>query len=161
MRSLAEHAAASKLKCQECGRFFENFSSSAGCPMGHGRLRPKLNYVELEEIETARQPKEQRKMDFLGDSYRRCAHCNRFLANGFDVRWKQGSGKNWRKFTLTLYCTQCGRGIGPVAKSNMPEDKSLIPPLPDVAGQKELFHDAGGQGSEKARYLSEDAPGSR
>lgn len=153
MPTLVEQMSIAKLKCKECGSFMENFTDWAGCPRGHGRLVAKLDEFDIEKIEETRKPAEKKKMDFLGNSYRRCTHCNRFLVNGFDVRWKQGSGANWRKFTLTLYCTQCGRGIGPVAKSNMPEDESLIPPKPDIAGQKELFSDAGSKGDQKPEHL--------
>jgi len=85
---------------------------------------------------------ENGKIAFLGDMGRRCRSCQRTLYENFEVFWDQ-SARDWRQWKLTIRCRSCQKTFGPVAKSNMPEDESLIPPKPDIAGQKELFSDAG------------------
>ena len=92
-------------------------------------------------------------MNFLGDENRRCLSCKTKLLKNHDVRWKQGV-RDWRKWELWIWCCACEKWVAQVAKSNMPEDESLIPKKPDIAGQKELFSDAGSKDQQDRDYYA-------
>ena len=85
---------------------------------------------------------------FIGKEDRRCRNCQNRLAEHCRVYWRRRMLK-WRSresgfcWELSLRCTACGKRVGKVAQSNMPEDPSLIPPQPPTFTQKELFHDTG------------------
>lgn len=99
-------------------------------------------------------------MDWIGDPNRRCRSCKKLLTEvGFKPYWHQC--RDWRTWSLRIRCG-CGKCVGVVAKANMPEDPSLIPPRPDISKQRELcFGDAGSEGAEGMRYLAEDAAKAR